>query len=155
MPFGSVDVRSGGAGAVTVQGWVIDPDVAGGTGQVRLSAAGRTVTVTADGHRPDVAAVYPAWGPARGFTATLPGLPPGTHRACITFLTPGPGVDVEAGCSDLSVTFPSTGPPVGKITSMTGGPGAVTVQGWVVDPDTHGPAGVRLNIAGRTITAQA
>ncbi len=155
MPFGSVDVRTGGGGTVTVQGWVIDPDVAGGTGQVRLSIPGRSVTVTADGNRPDVAAVYPAFGPAHGFTATLQGLPPGRYRACVTFLNPGPGVDVDAGCSDVSVGFPGTGPPVGRISSMTGGPGAVTVTGWVVDPDTHGPADVRLTIAGRTITARA
>ena len=155
MPFGSVDARSGGAGTVTAQGWVIDPDAVGGTGKVFASIDDRSVEVVANASRPDVGAAFPAYGAAHGFTAQLTGVPPGTHNLCLTFRNPGPGVDVGLGCQPVVVMFGSSGSPVGRITSLTAGIGQVTVTGWAVDPDTSAPLNVTVSSAGRSTTAAA
>jgi len=154
-PFGSVDTRQGGAGTVQVAGWVIDPDAPGGTGQVRVSLPDRSVVADATQVRSDVGAVYPAFGSAHGFNVTIGGVPAGTRRACVAFLNPGPGIDVDAGCLNVTVTAPTTGPPVGAVTAVSTTTGTAVVSGFAVDPDAVGPVSVELTLAGQTQTVVA
>ncbi len=154
-PFGSVDVRQGGAGTVQVAGWAIDPDAPGGTGQVRVSLPDRSQVADATVVRSDVGAVYPAFGSAHGFDVTIRGVPAGTRNLCVSFLNPGPGIDVDAGCQNVIVTPPTTGSPVGAITGVSTTIGTAVVTGFAVDPDSVGPISVQVALAGQTQTVVA
>ncbi len=80
-PFGGVNVPVTKPGAAEIWGWSIDPDTTAPI-DVTITVDGGTATQTlAAVSRPDVAAVYPAYGPDHGFDVTL-GLPPGAHQVC-------------------------------------------------------------------------
>jgi hypothetical protein len=89
-PVGHVDAIRAAGGAVTVTGWALDPDTAQPIA-VHVYVGGRGVPVTASGNRPDLARVFPPYGPFHGFNATVPGVPPGTHRVCVYGINVGPG----------------------------------------------------------------
>jgi len=89
-PVGHIDSVTAAAGAVTVTGWALDPDTAQPIA-VHVYVGGRGVPVTASGQRPDLARVFPPYGPAHGFTATVRGLPAGVHPVCVYAINVGPG----------------------------------------------------------------
>ena len=154
-PYGSVDAVSGGAGIVTVTGWVIDPDAPGATGEVSVALPDRSITVTATDSRPDVDAAF-GKGPLHGFTAVMSGVPAGSHTVCVTFPNPGPGPDSAAGCTNVAVGPPvAGGSPVGAIASASAVPGGLSVSGFALDADQ--PAGISVNVSvgsqTRTVTA--
>jgi hypothetical protein len=100
VPFGALDAVSGGARAVRVRGWALDPDSTGPT-LVTVRVDG-----TASGHaasrlRPDVALTHPGKGPAHGFALVLPATP-GPHRVCVDAMNvAGAGHSVALGCTTV------------------------------------------------------
>ena len=100
-PIGNLETVTGVPGGVSVQGWAIDPDTPSPI-QVHLYVDAAALPVTADGSRPDVAAVYPGYGPAHGYTAVL-GATPGSHRVCAYGINVGPGSNALLGCRTVVV----------------------------------------------------
>ncbi len=99
-PIGSFDkaVSTNGGTTVAVSGWAIDPDtVAPDTVHVYVDAAGSALTASSG--RPDVGAAYPGYGDTHGFTATLTGLPAGSHWICAYGINiAGAGGNTTLGC---------------------------------------------------------
>ncbi len=106
-PFGGVNAPVTKPGAAEIRGWSIDPD----------TTAPINVTLTVDGNnpiqtvasvsRPDVAAVYPAYGALHGFDVSL-ALPVGVHLVCAYGNNVIGGVgNTPLGCVDAS----GSGPP--------------------------------------------
>jgi hypothetical protein len=154
LPFGNVESIRGGTGQVSVSGWSIDPDL-GAAAYVDVVVDDITRTIRASGSRPDVGAVYPAYGPAHGFETTIPGVSAGTHQVCVRLLNPGPGPDGRLSCAAVAVGVPTTGPPVGAYQSVHAGPGVISVSGWALDPDSSSPLTVQVTAGGRTVTSTA
>lgn len=82
-PLGAFVLASKVPGQVVVKGWTIDPDTADATAvHVYVDGVGRA-NVVANGIRPDVAAVFPGYGAARGAAVTIDGLAPGSRSVCV------------------------------------------------------------------------
>jgi hypothetical protein len=146
-PIGNVDAaRQHGPGTVRVAGWALDPDTAAPIG-VHLYVNGRWGgALSADQPRPDVGAVFPAWGPNHGWSALVP-LGAGTHQICAFGINVGAGSSNPLlGCRTVTV---ASGTPVGKLEAITRPSGGLGVQGWALDPDTTAPIPVHLYINGR------
>jgi hypothetical protein len=144
-PFGRLDVVSGGPGTAVVAGWAIDPD---STAPISVHVYVDGVNVaqpTAGGSRPDVGALYPAWGPNHGYSTTVSNLSVGTHTVCTYGINVGPGGNMTLGC--LNVTI-KAGSPLGVLELVAAGAGQVRVAGWAIDPETGGPLQVHLYVDG-------
>jgi len=104
VPFGSLDMATGTNAGTTlaVSGWAIDPDTTASLAvHVYVDGVGRAI-LTANQSRPDVAAVFPNYGSAHGYSATITGLPAGSHRVCAYGINvAGGGVNPELGCATL------------------------------------------------------
>jgi len=101
-PIGSLDVVSTGPLRVAVQGWTLDPDVAAPVEvHVYVDVVGTGLGAAA-GARPDVAAAYPGYGPAHGFSASL-ATTPGSHRVCAYGINVGAGANSQLGCRTVVV----------------------------------------------------
>jgi hypothetical protein len=135
LPFGSFDSVTSSYGALTVGGWMLDPDGPTLPLTVHVYVDGVfAVAATADGTRSDVGAANPAAGPNHGFTArTL--APLGWHQVCVYAINIGAGtVNPQLGCR--MVDNEDAGAPIGSVDSVVAPPGTVTVGGWVFDPDS-------------------
>jgi hypothetical protein len=96
-PFGVVDTLARSGNSVTGSGWVIDPDTAASI-PVHVYVDGVGYGLTANGSRPDVAGGLPAYGPAHGYTFSLP-VAAGPARVCIYGIEiAGTGANVLLGC---------------------------------------------------------
>lgn len=148
-PVGALaSVRPYGPGGIQVTGWALDPD----------DVTARTVTVWVNGRpvgsasadRPYAAAPrLPGHRTESGFVASAAtNLPPGTHQVCASANNTGPGPTAATwlGCQSYT-TF--SGSPVGSIDSATGLPGAVRLQGWVLDPDSISSTQLQVWVDGR------
>jgi hypothetical protein len=140
-PFGSLDVVAVGDGAVRVAGWAIDPDD-GAPIDVHVYVDDRGVPGAADSPRPDVAAIYPAFGPQHGFDLSLP-LAPGVHRVCAYGIDRSGGTNTTLGC--VIVDYAS---PFGSLDVVSLGDGSVRVAGWAIDPHTAAPIDVHVYVGG-------
>jgi hypothetical protein len=129
-PVGNLDSVSAPDG-IRLSGWAIDPD---GTGPiaVHVYVDGRWAgQAAADVPRPDVGAVFPAYGPNHGFDVTVPPAPDGAHTACVYAINAGPGANSLLGCSSFTVAHN----PFGSLDAVTRTSGQVAVSGWVIDPN--------------------
>jgi hypothetical protein len=89
-PTGVIDHVDFGAGTLQVTGWSLDPDTAGST-SVHAYVDGRFAgAADANGNRPDVAAAFPTYGSAHGYTVTV-AAPVGDHQVCVY------GIDIAGG----------------------------------------------------------
>jgi hypothetical protein len=149
-PRGSIDMAAGGAGAVKVRGWALDPDT-GSSIAIRVSLDGRSTTFTASASRPDVGSAFAGYGPLHGFDLSLP-TTSGAHRVCVTAVDQGVGSNKGLGCRDVNVL---SGSPFGSFDSLVGGTGALRVTGWAIDPDTEVPVRVRVLVDGVATTVMA
>lgn len=141
-PFGSFDVALGGSGAVVVGGWAIDRDsVRPTTVQLVMNSVGPRIT--ADGARPDLATVFPAYGAEHGWTATLPAAPGPATVCAFAMNTFGSGSPVLLGCRTTLVLGPQ---PFGSLDAVQPRAGAVFVAGWAIDPDTTDPIAVHVYV---------
>lgn len=104
-PIGSLDaVTRNPDGSIGVSGWAIDPDTNSPV-QVWLYAAGNgypltgPAAVTANGSRPDVGAVFPLFGPMRGYSGTVGSATPAGVAVCAYALNAaGAGTTSVLGC---------------------------------------------------------
>ena len=142
-PRGQFESVAGVLGGVRVRGWALDPDTSAST-YVWVSVAGAGGPVLAGVERPDVAAVYPAYGSAHGFDAVIPAAA-GTRQVCVTAVDVGSGSNVSLGCR--SVVVPNASPR-GQFESVGGVQGGVRVRGWALDPETSASTYVWVSVAG-------
>jgi hypothetical protein len=102
-PFGTFDVAAFGPSGIFVAGWAIDPDTAAST-DVHVYVDGTGYALTASATRDDVAAAFPGYGSAHGFSATVPApTGPGPHTVCAYGINnaPTPGQNILLGCRSL------------------------------------------------------
>lgn len=152
-PVGIVDSVTAGLGVVTVTGWALDPDTVESI-DVSIYVDNVPQTVTANVSRPDIAAAYPAYGGNHGYSATIP-VGPGQHTVCVYGVEKaGTGSTSLRGCKVVAVP---TGSPIGIIDSVIASPGAITVRGWALDPDTASsiPLHIYTDSDGLAFTADA
>jgi hypothetical protein len=144
-PIGNLDVVTGGPGTVRIAGWAIDPDTSAPI-SVHLYVDGvQRVAPLADKPRPDVAASFPSHGAAHGFDVVL-SAQGGQRSVCAWGIdSSGSGANTLLGCRDVAVP---TGSPFGSFDVLTAAGGAITAQGWAIDPDTSAPVVVHAYIDG-------
>jgi len=98
-PVGNLEAVTRTGNAVTVSGWVIDPDSAAPIDVHVYVDGGGAGLASASSPRPDVGAAYPQFGPHHGFSLTIP-VTPGPRRVCVYAINTGPGSDNPLlGCS--------------------------------------------------------
>lgn len=142
-PVVSVERVSPTTGGVRVIGWAWDPDSASPV-TVRVVAGARHESVAASASRPDVAAVVPGAGAARGFDVTVTGLPAGRHAVCVTgedqpSAVPGIHGDRTPPCGTAVLGAPAVG-----TTGAGSGPTAVGPTGSLERMDRDGGVSTRL-----------
>ena len=145
VPFGVLDALTRVPGGVAVTGWTADTDVTGAI-QARLMAdAGPAVTTTAAATRAGLSRSYPEIGDQHAFRAVLP-LTAGPHRICgIAVNAAGTqGTDATLGCRTITVSAS----PLGLVHNPVIRPGAVSITGWALDPDTATPISVQVLLDG-------
>ncbi|MCD9623881.1 hypothetical protein [Rhabdothermincola salaria] len=141
-PFGALDVVRAGPGKIAVAGWLLDPDSSDPV-DVHVYVDGVGHVLRADRRRSDVAAAYPGYGSARGFSAELPASS-GLRTVCAYGINLGPGSNSLIGCRSVLVG----GSPFGSLDVARGGSGTIRLQGWAIDPDTAGPIDVHVYVDG-------
>ncbi len=149
-PFGSLDAVSPVPGGVRVAGWTADPNSAGST-DVHVYVNGRMAgSVTASNARPDVASVFPAYGPTRGYDTTF-AVDAAVNTVCAYVINVGPGDNQLLGCR----TVTNRVDPFGSLDVVQGSGDGVTVAGWAIDPDTTDPIDVHVYVgsAGTAVRA--
>ncbi|MFD3447043.1 M23 family metallopeptidase [Microbacteriaceae bacterium 4G12] len=104
-PVGAVEQFIGQIGTLSVRGWALDPNAASAI-LVDVYVDGKYAqTAKADRLRPDVAAVYPKYGAAHGFTIDVV-TSPGEHDVCVYAINKGVGSNVKLSCSTVTVVAP-------------------------------------------------
>lgn len=141
-PFGGMNTVVS-PGAVTVQGWTIDPDTVDSI-QAHVYIDGAGTQIAADTSRPDVSHVYPGYGARHGLDATF-ALSPGDHTVCVYGINAGAGSNVLLGCNTVNV--PSGSPFGGTDATVTDD--GVRLRGWTIDPNTTDPLIVHVYVDGR------
>jgi len=100
-PIGYLDETTwdGGARALRIRGWSIDPDTTGSI-SVHVYANGIFQTaVTANSYRPDVGAAYPGYGNYHGFDLYLRPEVEGDVNICVYGINVGSGTNnTQLGC---------------------------------------------------------
>lgn len=143
-PFGSLDAATGGYGSLSVAGWAIDPDTAAPT-QVHVYVDGVGYAVNANAWRGDIAALYPAFGPAHGFNFSV-AASGGSHQVCVYAInTAGQGSNQGLSCRTVNV---ADGSPIGSVDWAISAYGHIAVSGWALDPDTSAPIPVHIYVNG-------
>jgi hypothetical protein len=101
QPVGSVDSMVRNGGGVRIEGWALDPDVAGPV-NVRVDRDGRAVTtIVANRPSPDMAGYYPGHGSAHGFEVTVPA---GGELCVVALSSTSPGTSTRLNCRRLDGT---------------------------------------------------
>lgn len=144
-PIGNPERVAGVLGGIEVSGWALDPDSADPLHvQVWVDGALRAFPL-ADLSRPDVGTAFPGAGDAHGFALTVPAWG-GQHSVCVAANNVGPGNDASLGCRTVAVPG---GTPFGNPEQISRAGSTISVSGWVIDPDTAGPAMVQVWLDGR------
>lgn len=143
-PLGVLDgLERLSSGHHRLTGWALDPDT---TAPIAVHVWAGDVFLgehLADASRPDIAQLFPGWGPAHGFDVTVVP-PPGATSICAYAINAGTGTThPPLGCKPVSHQ------PFGAFDGATGGPATVTVGGWAIDPDTAEPVTVDVAVDGR------
>ena len=154
-PFGAVDRIAGDVGAINVQGWAIDPDAPTTPVTIHVYIGGPAAPV-GEGHntgpaeqaRPDVATIYPQAGAGHGFCLSITTAKRGVQTVYIYAInvTGTTGDNMLLGTATVIIAAPSaaTSNPFGVVDFVNAQSGAISVQGWAIDPD--GPATTPLTI---------
>ena len=101
--------------------------------------AGGTAWTEVDGRTTGSLAAAGAGG---AFSGTVP--PRAGGRVCVVALNRNQGDDTVLGCRELAVRVN----PFGAVDEVSAGPAGLRVRGWVIDPDSGGPADVRVTVDG-------
>jgi ribosomal protein S9 len=147
-PFGAFESVVGGMGSLSVQGWVIDPDIVSAA-QVHVYIDGSMRgALTAGGDRPDVATSYPLYGAGHGFQGSYP-VAAGVHTVCLWAPNVGAGNVAQIGaCRTVTVL---DGSPFGGFESLTAAAGVVSLKGWLIDPDVTTAAKFHVYVNGKFV----
>jgi hypothetical protein len=97
-PVGALELarQTTDRGAVRVVGWAADADSPQSAVTVRISVdGGEAQSVAAGGHRADVGASHPQFGPAHGYDVTVPA-PATATEVCVTAVNIGSGTNFRA-----------------------------------------------------------
>ncbi|WP_423918412.1 hypothetical protein ACPEEZ_10355 [Frigoribacterium sp. 2-23] len=145
-PIGSLDVVTVGQdGVLTAKGWALDGDTTDPIA-THVYVDGRPTAVRADQSRSDIARVYPAYGAAHGYTASVK-VGYGTHSVCAYGINVGSSDDnALLGCTSVTV---SNAVPLGSLDGAVGVAGGIAVNGWAWDPDTSAPIQVHVYVEQR------
>jgi len=149
-PAGSFDGWAVSSPGIRVNGWAIDADTTAPIDvhvYVDNAIAGAT---TANLARPDVAAVWPWAGGARGWSLEVNALP-GPHTVCAYGINVGVGTNVALGCR--SIVVPDRNPFGSFDIAQRTAPGMVRIAGWTMDPDTALPIDVHVYVNGAFVVA--
>jgi SpoIID/LytB domain protein len=103
VPVGNLESLTGGQGAIQLTGWAFDPDTAGPIEIHAYVGGGGYNLGPAELDRPDIAAAYPAFGAAHGFSETIQA-PAGNHNVCVYAINVGVGQHRTLGCRTVTVT---------------------------------------------------
>ncbi|GAA5148544.1 hypothetical protein GCM10025768_10360 [Microbacterium pseudoresistens] len=155
-PFGAFDAMSVSGNTATVSGWAIDPDTDAPIA-VHLYVGSSSAAYRADKPRPDVAAAYPGYGEAHGFTEQLT-VPNGTTPICAYAINSGPGGHTFLGCRNATVTAPVVDlgrVPFGNFEAAISDGSNILVGGWAIDPDTTDPISVHIYVDGASAAYRA
>lgn len=143
-PFGSLDAVVGGAGSVAVAGWAIDADTNAPI-PIHVYVDGVGSGATANGSRPDVAAVFPAFGPDHGYLVAVPAAP-GPRSVCVYAINIfGPGANQLLGCRTVTVR---PADPIGAFDVVARVGTDLRVAGWALDPETMDAIDVHVYVNG-------
>jgi hypothetical protein len=151
--MGSIDALAPGGRQVSVRGWAAMGDTAASV-QVEVTVDGAVrASQTASLPRPDVAAAFPAYGPAHGYAITASGVEAGSRSVCVRVIDPATGARTTLACGTIEVGSASalplpSGPPIGNFESAVPRLGGLTVTGWVLDPDTVEPVPTQVWVDG-------
>lgn len=145
---GALDIAIAAAGTITASGWAIDGARVAPTTVELLVDGVVASTRTADMSRSDVAAAYPAYGAAHGYSLGAAATP-GVHRVCVSALA---AVVEIVGCRDLDMP---SGLPVGVIDIAVATASGIVAAGWVIDPDTTASVDVVIEVDGVSVVAPA
>jgi hypothetical protein len=140
-PTGYIDRLALAPEGVRAVGWALDPNT-GSSINVRMVIDGRTATTTtASASRNDIAAIFPGYGAAHGYTIGAdPG--PGMHQVCVDAINTGPGGDVRLGCGVVG----RSNDPIGVLDAVYNGTGGRRAAGWTLDPNSAASIGVVLRV---------
>ncbi|GAA4485366.1 hypothetical protein [Microbacterium panaciterrae] len=143
-PIGRLDGITVAGDQVTLRGWALDPDTNSSIA-VHVYMGGSGAPYVADQNRWDIAAAFPGYGPAHGFSIQRP-IPPGGAQVCAYAINDGKGGNVTLGCQFVAPV--SSASPFGVFESAVATAGGVQVTGWAIDPDTSAPIAVHFYIDG-------
>ncbi|MCI4658400.1 hypothetical protein [Cryobacterium zhongshanensis] len=144
-PIGNVESSSAAVGMAHIGGWALDPDSPDPIA-VHVYVDGRWGgAFTANGERTDVARSYPGYGSGHGFSADV-AVPGGSSQVCVY------GINLMSGYNSLircTTVTSASGAPFGNFEPPSIASGHVTLQGWVIDPDTVAPIVVHVYVNGQ------
>ncbi|MFT4050871.1 MAG: hypothetical protein QM677_01325 [Microbacterium sp.] len=143
-PIGSLDAVEASPGVFQVTGWAIDPDTTSSI-KVHIYVGSVGKAVTANVTRADVGAVYPSYGSAHGFDATVSATGSGATKICAYGINTSSGSNSLLGCKTVTAM---SGSPVGNVDSLTYVDGGVSITGWLIDPDTTASGQVHVYVDG-------
>ncbi|ARJ04546.1 hypothetical protein GCM10010988_33410 [Cnuibacter physcomitrellae] len=143
-PRGNIDAVATGPGSLTVSGWALDPDTPDPIDvhvYVNGVMAGKA---TATASRPDVAAAFPGYGAAHGYSIQVPATG-GPAQVCVYGINVRDFGNPQLACRTVDIPG---GNPFGNLETATVKDGKATVGGWVIDPDTAQSVTVHVYVNG-------
>ncbi|MBB3678252.1 hypothetical protein [Modestobacter versicolor] len=148
-PVGNMDGFSYD-GRLVVSGWTFDPETAASI-DVHAYVDGQLAAVaTANGSRPDVAGVYPSYGPSHGWSFDLGKRSAGVHQVCVYAINVGGGdTNPVLGCRTFTVGGSAALNPVGNLEQVALIPEGLYLQGWTLDPETAASIDVHAYVDGQ------
>ena len=148
-PFGVLDSVVPTPTGVNISGWTVDPDTTDPT-DVHVYIDGTVTVIKANQPRADIGAAF-GRGDLHGFASTTP-LAPGAHSICVYAINTGPGVHSMLACRDFAIADAA---PIGSVDSVVTAPGAVSISGWTLDPNTSAPIEAHVYIDGAGVAVAA
>jgi hypothetical protein len=140
---GSLDNAIEDPGGLRIQGWALDFDTQDSVTVQCLINNQVVGQAVANASRPDIASAYPGYGSAHGFDFVV-SAPHQPYGLSVYALNAGYGsTNTLLGSRQITPHLP-----LGNLEHVTGGGGAVRVQGWAFDPDTNGPIQVQVVVDG-------
>jgi hypothetical protein len=141
---GALTTATGVVGGITVSGWSLDKTTSD-SGYIWINVDGHGGPARANLESTAAAAAYPKLGSLHGYSTTVKASP-GPRTVCVY------GADsVLLGCKVVSV--PPNG--TGKIESVKGVVGGITVTGWSLDRTTSASTYIWVNVDGSGGPAKA
>jgi hypothetical protein len=125
-PFGRFEAlgRAPGSHNLLVRGWAIDPDTSSPI-RVSIKVGGAApVPATAGSSRPDVAAVYPAYGTRHGYLVVVKASD-GEQTVCISAVNISAGANKALGCRIVNAVHPHVPAAPRGVKAIAGYNGAV------------------------------